>query len=427
MRKKLATMMVCAAVLMMAACGEKGEAAPTAAPTVTATPEPTATATPEPTATATPEPTATPTPEPTATPEPEAGNTYAKGTVTETGYESEWLNLRFTLPRGAVMATQEELDALMQQGTELVYGDDAEKLDYVNMNIVIEMMAQYASGANVIIQVEQLPLLYQAMTEENYLNAVVSNMQNSTAGAELTVGEETYKLALGEEEYTGVSLGTDYGTGVIIYQEYLVQKIENRMVSVVVTYTDLSVEDGKTLITMFGSYDSEPVALPEPTEAPAAGDGFDMGSWNGTTYENKWLNLRFTVPETASVVTGEETGEVSIEATWEQGVPVVQIMMEELLDEEITIEEYIGELEAALGTMAASGLVYQFDEEFTTVELGGQEYVGVAATVDLGTGTYMYQDYCLRKQDGYIVAVIVTYMDGMDAELDEVVSAFAPY
>lgn len=132
MKKKL-MMLVSVSLFMMllVACGgEKGgeiptpTVEPTATSTPTPTPEPTATSTPtptpEPTATSTP----TPTPEPTATstptPAPEEQDTYAKGTITETGFESEWLNLRFTLQEDMYMRTQAELDALMQQSANLM-------------------------------------------------------------------------------------------------------------------------------------------------------------------------------------------------------------------------------------------------------------------------------------------------------------------
>ena len=37
---------------------------------------------------------------------------YEKGTVSDAGFESEWLNIRFTATENDVMATQEEIDSL---------------------------------------------------------------------------------------------------------------------------------------------------------------------------------------------------------------------------------------------------------------------------------------------------------------------------
>ena len=45
-----------------------------------------------------------------------ADTPYEKGTITETDYQSEWLNLKFTPPETVVMNTEEELESVMRQG-----------------------------------------------------------------------------------------------------------------------------------------------------------------------------------------------------------------------------------------------------------------------------------------------------------------------
>ena len=41
---------------------------------------------------------------------------YEKGTLTDTDYESTWLNLKFTPPSTVIMNTEEEMQSVMQQG-----------------------------------------------------------------------------------------------------------------------------------------------------------------------------------------------------------------------------------------------------------------------------------------------------------------------
>ena len=41
---------------------------------------------------------------------------YEKGTITDTDFQSEWLNLKFTPPETVVMNTEEELQSVMKQG-----------------------------------------------------------------------------------------------------------------------------------------------------------------------------------------------------------------------------------------------------------------------------------------------------------------------
>ena len=57
---------------------------------------------------------------------------YEKGTITDTDFQSEWLNLKFTPPETVVMNTEEELQSVMKQGQTTLeessgveLGDDA--------------------------------------------------------------------------------------------------------------------------------------------------------------------------------------------------------------------------------------------------------------------------------------------------------------
>jgi len=300
MKKNLKWLMgVCILAIAMTACGKEGGntdptptqaveatstpvaeptaepiATPTATPTAEPTLEPTATATPtaeptlEPTATATP--TAEPTLEPTAEPTqiPAVEDTYEKGVITDTGFESKWMNLRFVTPSGAFVLSQTELDAIMKQGAEWMYGDDAQaQLDYASLTTVTEMMAQNPDGSNVIVQVEKLPVLYLLMTEEEYISAIVSNLKNSNAGVEVQTDETYYSLDIGGDTYLGITTVVDYGSGVQVYQDYIVRKKEGRMISIVFSYTQASLKNVTALAESFYGFNEEPT--PAPTKEPA--------------------------------------------------------------------------------------------------------------------------------------------------------------
>ena len=442
MKKKLMMLVsVSLLMLLLVACGgEKGgeiptpTVEPTATSTPTPTPEPTATSTPtptpEPTATSTP----TPTPEPTATstptPAPEEQDTYAKGTITETGFESEWLNLRFTLQEDMYMRTQAELDALMQQSANLMYGDEAgEKLDYAKLTTVTEMMAQCINGANVIVQVESLPLLYSAMTVEQYLAVVVDNLKNSNAGWDVQTGENFYFVEIGGEKYIGLSAMVDYGGGAYVGQEYLARKIGNRVASIVISYGDGAMENAKRLVACFGGFDSDPVYLPaqtetpgvEPTKAPAEGSTeFSEGVTTDSGYENEWMNLRFTTPEGAILIP-EETGDgILMYAEWPDGVPVVQIIVEQT-EGAMTEVDFLNQL---VTTFDSS---YIYDENLYLVPLGGQEFTDLKVAVPVAEDAYVYQEFCVKAKGEYMLAVIFTYAEGYEAEIADAVNAFAPY
>lgn len=322
MKKKFITIItVCVMTMMLVACGGEEEnvaptpttfvtptevVTPTTEPTVTATsaptveptttstptPEPTATSTPtpspEPTATSTPSPeptaTPTPTPEPTKAPVTEVEDTYVKGTITDSGFESEWMNLRFTTPEGAVMVSQEELDARMQRAVEWLYGEYAEAaMNYTILTNVIEMMAKNADDSNVAIQVLKLPFFYSSMTEEDYLKTLVQDLELSHGNSckEFITNESVYEMEIGGEKYTGITTGMDYGAGELLYQEYFVRKKENRMITIVFSYTDSSMENVKRLAESFGSYDSEPIVTPEQPEEPVVQGKVIVGQYKG--------------------------------------------------------------------------------------------------------------------------------------------------
>ena len=59
------------------------------------------------------------------------------------------------------------------------------------------------------------------------------------------------------------------------------------------------------------------------------------------------------------------------------------------------------------------------------VWLGGENVWDIPVT-ERSVG-YLYQDYCLRELDGYVVAIIITYADGYEGYLQNVLEAFSTY
>ena len=261
MKKKiLKTAMVCVFSMMFAACGKTEETIePTATPTVavTATAAPTETMAPQ--ETLTPEPTATSTPAPTATPEPTetpvAEDSYTKGTITGNTFESEWMGLRFNPPATVMMATQEEMDAVMLQGLQMMYGESAmEMFDYATMSTVNEMQATWLLGMPTVqIIVEKMPM--EGVTEADYLAAVKANLEavSGSSGIIYTVDENMYSMELAGQNFYGMATGVDVGNGVI-YQDYLVKEKDNRMIVVAFSYTDTTEKYLQEALNAFTAY-----------------------------------------------------------------------------------------------------------------------------------------------------------------------------
>ena len=435
--KKLRILLVAGTLVsVLAACGGNGNnvvPTPTEAVevTVTLTPTSTSTPTPEPTSTPTPEPTATPTPtpEPTATPTPSPtpvevpvyreDTPYQKGTVTEKGFESEWLNLRFTVQEDVYMSTQEELDVLIQQSGEVSYNED-NTINYAAAATVIEMQARYASGAVVSVYTEQMPLLYNNITTEQYLSSVINNLYSK--GVVLTgPADAFYTEEFAGEEYTCVHLNADMGLGYDLSMVYMVRKVESHMVGVVFSYaTDYTAEDAKNLKLAFGSYDTAPVTLPEPTPYPST---YVTGTLTESSYESEWLNLRLEateevilpgrteilelMPYGAALLYGnnaeymlaltKDTVVYEMMALHVHGGNII-FQVEKLARglEEISEEMYLSIVINTL-TLASNASYYTIDENLYEVEVAGETYLGFSAVTDI-SGEKTYQEFLCRKK-----------------------------
>lgn len=180
----------------------------------------------------TPEPTPAPTPEPTPTPTPEPE--YTPGERTETGYTNAALGLQFTLPANMVMASDEEIDAMMAAGAEIMYEDPEtgeQMLDYAQLTTVYEMVAvDVTNGSNVMIVCEKLPL--EATTEEQYIEALRAQMAQTTVETDLG---EPEPATLGGVAFTALHY-TVASNGVETSQTMLVHKEGGRMYAIAISY-----------------------------------------------------------------------------------------------------------------------------------------------------------------------------------------------
>ena len=432
MKKKLVITMLASAMMLFAACGNsEGKTVPTpttqAKPTevaaATATPagEPTLepTATTAPTATPTPEPTATatPIPEPTKAAESAVTDTYAKGKITENGFESEWMNLRFTTPPWVTMMSEENLNMLAKQSITAMYGEEvAAEPDYTKHPLVMEMMAQYSNGTNVIVQVELLTALTSGFSEEEYLSMLVYSLQNSGNAAEIQTDEKVLTVEIGGNTYTAMGVVADYGTGIAVCQDYLVRKVGNRMITIAVSYSENTVTDAEQLLEAFGSFDSAPIVYEEITMDT-------VGITTETGYENESIGIRFALPENAVFA---EDSETLMTAQWNDNSATAQLMLEKASYENMTAEEYTAEMKNELQSLAAYGMNYVMPEELALEEIGGQQYIKLAASIE-AEGKKVYQDFYVREQDGVMVVLALSYSNEGKEQQQKLLNGFSAY
>lgn len=176
---------------------------------------------------------------------------YIKGVSTETGWESEWLGIRYVCPEGMKMSTEEELNTAMGLGQEVLSEDFSEaQLKYAELASVYEMMSADELGiTNVIVSVEKLPM---ALTAELYMGAVKQQLAAMTAMA-YEVAEETETVNLGGVEFLKLACMADY-EGVSMYQDYYATVIDDRAVAIVLTYIEETKATAEAVVNAFTAY-----------------------------------------------------------------------------------------------------------------------------------------------------------------------------
>lgn len=251
MKRKLLLVTLAAAV-MLTACGGKEKSDSTAETTTVTEAEATPEAVAEDTGAETDD-----TEAETGDTEAETGDTaaagdYVKGTSTETGFESEWLGLRYTAPEGMVMSTEEELNEVMGMGQEMLSEDFSElQLEYAKMASVYEMMSKNEAGTtNIIVTVEKLPS--SNFSVEDYAEAIKTNLKAVTTIA-YTISDDLETVSVGGSDFTKITAQADY-SGVNMHQDYYVRVIGDRAVSMALTYVDETASEAEAIINAFEAY-----------------------------------------------------------------------------------------------------------------------------------------------------------------------------
>lgn len=247
---------------------EQGEVAPTptSAPEATETPVPEASMVPTPTealtAAATPTPVATATPSPTATPKPTATPTptkvpettsYQKGTLTETGYESKWLGLRFTWEDGMEITPSEELDGTMRLLYEALSGKTApENLVYEQLPVVYEMELTW-QDKGLIMQLLVEPLEDESVIEDDYVSQMVEEVYSlEEMGLSYEMDDMPRQEVIGGKTFMGFGYTTYFGEDISLRQQNYMRKQGDRMV--LISITGESENGMQELIGYFDAY-----------------------------------------------------------------------------------------------------------------------------------------------------------------------------
>lgn len=177
-----------------------------------------------------------------------------------------------------------------------------------------------------------------------------------------------------------------------------------------------------------------------------ASAGYYPGVLTETGYESEFLGFRYTTPEGFTIATEEEMEEMTeagqellsedysdLQMAYADIVTINELMVSDeygIVNFNITLEKTAVDLETyvtlfkeQIAGLTAMTIEIVSEEE---AELAGSTYTKLTAQVE-SQGYVMWQEYYLRKQDERLVALVTTWLDGMDAEKETMMSGFAAY
>lgn len=182
-----------------------------------------------------------------AEPEEETARGYVKGTNYGTYWESEWLGMRYDQPDGFTLLSDSQLNDALQVGNNLVDGAFGEgTADIAGQNTVYELMVMsYSGNPNFNLGVEKsedsvddyagrLGLALQAYYGDSLVNQ---------SGFEGTQG-------IGGLYFEKYSFIVDDGT-LGMHQTYYITKKEDRLVYIIISYSENSPEDAEAILSGF--------------------------------------------------------------------------------------------------------------------------------------------------------------------------------
>lgn len=176
----------------------------------------------------------------------EAKKEYKKGTLTAESFESEYLNMKYSLPENFIMATEEEVLQMSDLGEE-VLNADLDKYDFNKANVVYEMMAvNQSEGQNILLMVEKLP--FSNMKVDAYIEELKKEL-SSVENINYTIDEEVKSKEIAGKSYSVVSVS---GMDGAMLQDYLIRIENGRIVAIIVTSS--TEEDKDVMLNGFTTF-----------------------------------------------------------------------------------------------------------------------------------------------------------------------------
>lgn len=177
---------------------------------------------------------------------------------------------------------------------------------------------------------------------------------------------------------------------------------------------------------------------------------YTKGILDGNSFESEFIGIRLEAPsgyfmatqdeldammagafeEVGSDFSEEQLDYAKISTVYEMlitspsGLPNIIVASEELPLANMDVDMYLEQFKSgmSMGTFASMAVI----EEDITEEIAGQEYKGFLAIATAGEAE-IYQKALCRKVGSHVISMMITYLPGTEAEVEELLNAFQPY
>ena len=170
-------------------------------------------------------------PSPTPTPAPE----YTAGTLTETSFESAYLDMKWQLPQDS--------SALMLSEAEVQAFENEMNAQTQTNNTTVEMMAFAPDESLSVIVMAELPAI-SGLTLEQYAQVIETQ---TLANEFYSLRAESETMTLAGKDTIKVSFALENGR----YQDYYMMKVHDRFVTILVTYVEQTEGQAEDAVNAF--------------------------------------------------------------------------------------------------------------------------------------------------------------------------------
>lgn len=194
----------------------------------------------------------------------------------------------------------------------------------------------------------------------------------------------------------------------------------------------------------------QPEVVEESETSSVSNSDYIKDILDGNTFESEFIGIRLEAPSGYIMVTQEELDalisqmydvleeEISDKTldyaksvsiyemliTSPSGLPNIIVSSEKLPLANMDVDMYLEQFKSgmSMGTFASMAVI----EEDITEEIAGQEYKGFLAIATAGEAE-IYQKALCRKVGSHVISMMITYLPGTEAEVEELLNAFQPY